>query len=270
MAKVPSEYKFTDLSDYARPMGDWIARAAVATPLTPVHITIIFTVVGALAAALYLTGAYPAQVIAGLLLVLKSGIDAADGSLARLRGRPSRIGRFLDSIADFFINVAVLFAIAMAEHQRVGDPAAIWMAALALISVTWQGTIFNYFYVSYRLATQGDSTSQLNEAEAENYPWDNPATVRRLLAIYTLIYAWQDKLALYVDRRLLKSDPNVLVSRRFMTLASLMGLGMQLLIICLFSLIGQPYWSLLVFVIPFNLYWIALLLIRRSLSVVGL
>ncbi len=263
MGKVPSEHEFYDVSDYARPMGDWIARALVATPATPVHVSLVFILVGILAALLYLVGTYPAQIAAGLLLVIKSGIDAADGSLARLRGRPSRIGRFLDSIADFFINVAVLFAIGIAEYQRAGDGAAFWMAALALISVTWQGSIFNYFYVSYRLATQGDSTSQLNEAEAENYPWDNPATVRTLLAIYTLIYAWQDRLALYVDRRLLKSDPNVLVSRRFMTLASLMGLGMQLLIVCVFSLIGRPYWSLIVFVIPFNLYWIALFLVRK-------
>jgi len=263
MGKVTSEHKFTDISDYARPFGDWLARALVPTPVTPIHVSIAFIVVGCAAAALYLVGTTPAQIAAGLLLLLKSGIDAADGSLARLRNRPSRIGRFLDAIGDFVVDAVVILAIGSAEFQAAGSASALWIAVLALISVTWQVSVFNYFYVSYRLATQGDSTSQLDESAADNYPWDDPATVRRLLSIYSFLYAWQDRLLLTLDRDLLKADHTVLASKTFMTLTTVLGLGTALLILCAFSLIGRPFWALYVFVVPLNLYWIALFLVRK-------
>ncbi|MCC6612707.1 MAG: CDP-alcohol phosphatidyltransferase family protein [Anaerolineae bacterium] len=266
MGKVTSEHKFTDFSDYARPIGDWLARALVATPATPIHVSIAFIIAGCAAGGLYLVGTYPAQIAAGLLLLVKSAIDAADGSLARLRQRPSRIGRFLDAIGDFVVDGVVILAIGVAEMRASGDASAFWIAVLALASVTWQVSVFNYFYVSYRLATKGDTTSQIDEAAADNYPWDDPATVRRLLAIYTFLYAWQDKLALAIDRRVLGSDQPALASKTFMTLTSVLGLGTALLILCLFSLIGRPFWALYVFVIPFNLYWIALFLARRFMN----
>jgi phosphatidylglycerophosphate synthase len=48
---------------------------------------------------------------AGFFIVLKSGIDAADGELARIKNTPSYTGRYLDSIFDIVLNFLFLMSI---------------------------------------------------------------------------------------------------------------------------------------------------------------
>src|SRR5262245_55657453 len=104
--KLPESARFVDLSDYARPLAGWLVAVLLPTRVLPIHITLVFTVVGLLAAVLFASGGYGRGVVAGALLLLKSALDAADGSLARARGRPSRAGRYLDSVCDFLVNTA--------------------------------------------------------------------------------------------------------------------------------------------------------------------
>ena len=47
---------------------------------------------------------------AGFFIILKSGIDAADGELARLK-KTSYFGRYLDSVFDIILNFIILMAI---------------------------------------------------------------------------------------------------------------------------------------------------------------
>ncbi len=166
--KVPSADKFLDLSDYARPIARRLTRALVNTPITPIQITIVYTLIGLSAALLFAAGGYLNGVAAGILLLVKSTLDAVDGSLARARQRPSRVGRFLDSLCDYFINAAVFLGIALNGGAITIEKAI--LAVLALESATWQGTAFNYYYVTYRRLTGGDTTSQLNETKGETYP----------------------------------------------------------------------------------------------------
>jgi phosphatidylglycerophosphate synthase len=104
--KVPPAFDFLDVSDYARPVARWLVRVLLPTSVTPIQVTLAFTVVGLLAAWLFAIDRW--LVLAGLLLLLKSALDGADGSLARARGTPSRVGRFLDSMCDFIVNLAAL------------------------------------------------------------------------------------------------------------------------------------------------------------------
>ena len=128
--KVQSTDKFLDLSDYARPIARQLTRALVNTRITPIQITIAYTLIGLIAALLFATGIYLNSVIAGALLLVKSTLDAVDGSLARARQRPSRVGRFLDSICDYFINAAVFLGIAIAGNT--GSLDRILVAFIAL------------------------------------------------------------------------------------------------------------------------------------------
>jgi hypothetical protein len=205
--KVTSEYHFLDLSDYARPIARPLTRALVDTPSTPIQITAAFTLVGLIAAGLFATGAPANATIAGGLLLVKSTLDAVDGSLARARQRPSRVGRFLDSICDYVVNAAVFLGIAAR-----GTPLSLeglLVAFFALEFATWQGTAFNFYYVHYRVLTGGDPTSQLKETADNPYPWDNPTALRILVQLYRVIYGWQDALLARIDRRITPdpSDP---------------------------------------------------------------
>ena len=238
--KVHAEDKFLDLSDYGRPLARQLVRVLVTTPITPVQVTLSYTVVGAVAAWLFATGGYVSGVIAGFLLLLKSTLDAADGSLARARNHPSRVGRFLDSICDYAVNAMVFFGLAVNGGITVGKAA---VAVIALESATWQCSAFSYYYVHYRNLTGGDSTSQLNEAESEGYPWDNPRVVHVLRRMYAIIFGWQDALLGRLDRAV-TSDPlsPVYRSRRLLTGFTVLGLGFQLLFIAICAWLHRASW----------------------------
>lgn len=255
MDKVPIEHAFLDLSDYARPFARWLAQR-LPPFVTPIHLTLAFTGVGAIAALLFAFNRF--LPVAGLLLLLKSGLDAADGSLARLRNRPSRVGRFLDSVCDFLVTLLVFGGIALAEW-RVHPSLAVWgLATLAALSATWQCSVFSYYYVRYRAQTGGDLTSRARETE-EGFSYDNPRMLALLFTLYRLIYSWQDTLVAALDSRL---APNAPVTPRFLTATTVLGLGTQLLIIAICATLGQPFSAIYLFIFPFNIYWLALLALR--------
>ena len=256
--KVTPEHSFLDLSDYARPFARWLVARLLNTSVQPNHLTLAFTAAGLLAAALLADDRYlPAA--AGLLLV-KSGLDAADGALARARSRPSRVGRFLDSVLDFVVNVAVYFAIGAAAAWQTGQDAYWALAAFALVSGLLQVSLFNHFYVRYRAQTGGDQTSQVQETEAGGYPWDNPTQLRWLHRLYQLIYGWQDALVTRLDR--LPGNAQTLTPG-FMTATTALGLGTQLLVIAACCLVGQPVWALWLLATVFNVYALLLTLYRH-------
>jgi len=199
------------------------------------------------------------------LLLVKSLLDAVDGSLARARQRPSRVGRFLDSLLDFALNAAVYLAIAWPWARTTGSPQPLALALAALLSATWQGSAFNYYSVAYRLRVGGESTSRLDESGEDGMPWDDPRALRLLLALYALVYGWQDRLMAALDRWVTPGQPpGAYTDRRFLTAVTAMGLGTQLAIIALCSWIGRPLWALYAFVGPFNVYFVGLMAYRYT------
>ena len=263
--KVTVDHHFLDLSDYARPIAQRITRALINTPITPIQVTCAYAVVGFIAAALFATGTYLNAVIAGVLLLVKSTLDAVDGSLARARKRPSRVGRFLDSIFDYLINAAVFLGIASSGQPLTLD--RILLAFLALEFATWQGTAFNYYYVYYRTLTGGDTTSKLKETEEQSYPWDDVRVLRVLVRLYRVIYGWQDALLGQLDRAITpdRADP-IYRDKRLLTATTTMGLGFQLLLIAIAAWLNRSAWALWLFIGPLNVYWVIIILMRYARS----
>jgi len=111
---------------------------------------------------------------AALLVQLKTLLDNADGQLARLTGRTSAFGRYLDSEVDLLVNAALFAALGW----TTGRPALALAGFLALTSVL--SLNFNV----ERLARGGPA-----EAGAEGHA---TAFLRR---IYGFVYAPQDRLA---------------------------------------------------------------------------
>jgi phosphatidylglycerophosphate synthase len=258
--KVPPAHQFLDLSDYARPAARWLVRRLLPTPVTALHVTWAFTLAGFAAAMLLAAGRL--LWLAALLLLVKSGLDAADGALARARGRPSRVGRFLDSLCDFAVNLAVYAGIAAGEYGRAGLPSVFLLAAAALLSGLLQVSLFNHYYVRYRAQTAGDRTSQVSEREPAGYPWDNPRLVAALHRAYLAIYGWQDALVAWLDGRL-AGPAQAPLRPGFMTAVSVLGLGTQLAVLAAFSALGRPAWALWAFITLFNAYALLLLAHRR-------
>ncbi len=90
----------------------WDARLArrmimplVTTPVTPNHLTTVRLLVGLACALAFSAGGYMWSNLGALLLVASNVIDHADGELARVSGKTSRIGHLYDLAADALVTV---------------------------------------------------------------------------------------------------------------------------------------------------------------------
>lgn len=253
MSKLTAQDAFLDLSDYGRPFGKFLANQLKNTRFTPVHVTILFGVSGLIAIYCILTNHY---FLAGFFIVLKSGIDAADGELARLKKTPSYFGRYLDSVFDIVLNLLFLLTICYVSKTTI------WFTLMAFIAIQLQGTLYNYYYVILRnKSVGGDTTSKVFEYKTPKaLPGESQRSVTILFAIYTLVYGVFDKIIHFLDADAykVKTFPNW-----FMTLLSLYGLGFQLLIIAIMLPLGWIEW-IVPFFIAYTLLLFVLIGIRKT------
>lgn len=235
MSKLPQKYRFIDLSDYGRPAARLIAKSLKNTSVTPVQVTIWFVISGLLAIVCMLYGYY---FLAGLFLILKSILDAADGELSRVKNTPSYTGRYLDSIADIILNLMFLLTIGYITGGNI-----IW-TLVAFIGIQLQGTLYNYYYVILRNRYNGDTTSRVFETEAPiAMKGESQKTVNVMYKIYDFCYIIFDKAIYFMDSN---ASSNAIFSYWFMTLISTFGLGFQLLIIAVMINVNLMHW-----IIPF-------------------
>ncbi len=151
---------------------------------------------------------------AALLVQLKTLLDNADGQLARLTGRISAFGRYLDSEVDLLVNAALFAALAWTTAQ----PAVTLAGFFALTSV-----------LSLNFNAERLSRAAVAEPEAHG------RATSLLRRVYGLLYAPQDRLAeAVVSRRPVLKSP-VAVS----VLANL-GMSTQLAAFGLLIAVGHP------------------------------
>jgi hypothetical protein len=253
MSKLTAQDKFLDLSDYGRPFGKFLANSLKNTRFTPIHVTFLFGFAGLIAIYFILNENY---LWAGFFIVLKSGIDAADGELARLKNTPSYVGRYLDSVFDIILNFLFLTTICYVSKT------SFWLTLIAFFCIQLQGTLYNYYYVILRnKSVGGDTTSKVFEYKTPRaLPGESQKTVDILFQIYTIVYGGFDKIihALDNDAYKVKTFPNW-----FMTLVSLYGLGFQLLIIAVLLPLGQIEW-IIPFFIAYSILIFILIGIRKT------
>jgi phosphatidylglycerophosphate synthase len=237
MSKLRTEDQFLDLSDYGRSFGRFLAQSLQNTRFTPIHVTLLFGICGLCSIAAMLSGYY---VLAGLLLILKSGIDAADGELARLKKTPSYTGRYLDSVFDFILNFLFLSTITYITNSSV------LLLFIAFFGLQLQGTLYNYYYVILRnRSVGGDATSKIFENKVTKaLPGETQKSVNILFKIYLLFYGVFDSIIYFLDANAykVKKFPNW-----FMTLLSIYGLGFQLLLIAMMLSLGLIEYILVLF-----------------------
>ena len=246
MSKLAAQDKFLDLSDYGRPFGRFLAKQKKNTRFTPIHVTLLFGVSGLIAIYYIIAGSY---FLAGFFILLKSGIDAADGELARLKNTPSYTGRYLDSVFDIILNFLFLTAICYVSKMNI------WLSILAFIGIQLQGTLYNYYYVILRnKSVGGDTTSKVFENKSPRaLPGESQKSVDILFIIYTIVYGAFDKIIHVLDKDAykVKTFPNW-----FMTLVSIYGLGFQLLIITVMLSM-----NLIEYIIPFFIVYTILIFV---------
>ena len=72
---------------------------------------------------------------AGFVLLFLAPLDALDGSLARLRGDPSKFGAFLDSVIDRYSEMLLFAGFLVYFLRRFDQDMALWVFAAAAGSI---------------------------------------------------------------------------------------------------------------------------------------
>jgi archaetidylinositol phosphate synthase len=144
-------------------------------------------------------------IVAALLVQLKTVLDNADGQLARLTGRVTALGRYLDSLCDLLVDAALFAALGW----YTGRPFA---AAVGFVALT---AILSINFNAERLY-RGAPLSQ--------------DRVRVLARAYAVLYGWQDRLA----ERLVRPD------RRVVAVLAQLGMSSQLLTFGICMALGHP------------------------------
>ena len=191
----------------AHPLVLLLARLRVPPPLV-----VVAAGVAGIAAAVELGRG--SLLAAALLLQLKTLLDNADGQLARLTGRTSAFGRYLDSEVDLLVNAALFTALGW----TTGRPALALAGFLALTSV-----------LSLNFNAERLSRAAVAEPEAES---GATALLRR---VYRFAYAPQDRLA----EALVARRPALTGSIAVSLLANL-GMSTQLAAFGLLIALGHP------------------------------
>jgi phosphatidylglycerophosphate synthase len=177
-------------------------------------------------------------VAAALLVQLKTVLDNADGQLARLSGRVTAFGRYLDSECDLLVNAALFAALGLHTHRP-------FLAAFAFAAVT---AVLSLNFNLERLARGGAASS------------DESVLGRA----YAFLYGWQDTL---VERFVVRRSAGRSAYHDRATVGVMANLGMttQLAVLGVCLVVGQP----LAFaaIAAGELVLVAALFVRRELIV---
>ncbi|MCE1252750.1 MAG: CDP-alcohol phosphatidyltransferase family protein [Anaerolineae bacterium] len=127
-----SDFLRVTFKDVVTPVAAFLNRLG----LTPNMVTLAGLagqiIAGGLIAAGYIT-------FGGLLLVLVAPLDFLDGTMARLRGTPSRFGAFLDSATDRYAELAIFGGLLIYYTQRMDVLACVlvYLAAAGSLMVSY-------------------------------------------------------------------------------------------------------------------------------------
>ncbi|MCX6134766.1 MAG: CDP-alcohol phosphatidyltransferase family protein [Ignavibacteriales bacterium] len=251
-----------------RPIAGFIVWILYPTSVTPNQVTIASTIVGLVAAWLYVHNEAGSTAIAGLLVTLKDVFDSADGQLARAKQQYSRIGRFLDSIGDFVVNLAVFGTIGWVLFTSTGNVWMIILAVLGLAGITLRVSYHVYYLSSYLHLEDKYQVNRITEEITSEDRTADALTVT-LQRIFQVIYGWQDRLMLRIDRWCSGGDQGPDFAVRWysdvpaLRLSGLIGIGTELFLLMLCSVFNALQLYLLLNVFLMNSIMFVSIFYRR-------
>ena len=206
-----------DLSEWGRPFARVVARFLKEKPISVIQVTSFHLLLTIFCAWLILQGN---TIIACFLLIVKGVIDAVDGELARIRQRPSHVGRYWDTVADTIGLIAIMYAFGSLFSWAPELTCAIILATL------FQYSLFNHYSILMRNLGSGDTTSRVDErVKPIAYSWEKQYNVNFFHTIYLIFFSWQDWIISSLSG---KGSKNLVFE---LTVSSSLGFGMQSLII---------------------------------------
>lgn len=208
-----------------RPLAHLVVMALMPFRVAPPLVAAASGASGIIAAVELVQGRF---LVAALLVQLKTVLDNADGQLARLSGRVTAFGRYLDSELDLLVNAALFAAVGWGTGRPV-------LAVAGFVALT---TVLNVNYNAERLyrAENGEEASAMPETTSRA-----AGVLRRL---YVLVYAPQDRLVeRFFARTLRNADAqarHAYHDRETIVVLTNLGMSTQLLAFGTCIALGRP------------------------------
>lgn len=201
---VKSTYKSDDTEEWldrvwTRPIGYWWARLFERMNVHPNTVTVLSMIIGAGSSVFFAHGSYRTEgtegllynVMAVLLLAWANFYDSADGQLARMTGKKTRLGRILDGVASevwfipIYLSLVYRFFVHHAwEFHWLGiedTPRNTWAATLVLLAfVLYSGFvchsrqcgIADYYRQIHLFFLKGEAGSELDNSVQQQKLYD--------------------------------------------------------------------------------------------------
>jgi phosphatidylglycerophosphate synthase len=116
-----------------RPLSLRVATLLSPTFVTPIQVTWASALLFLAGAVAFGAGNY---VLGAVIILVGEITDCVDGDLARITGRTSRWGAFLDSVLDRWTDAALILGLGYSDMDALGGAAGFALVASFLVSYT--------------------------------------------------------------------------------------------------------------------------------------
>lgn len=156
----------------AHPVADRILwLLANHTGLHPNTVTALANVLGVAAAVCFTRGDRFGYLLGAACFYFAFALDAIDGALARLTGKTSKLGAWLDTVTDFLRSQLCAACLSVGVYRSSGDLRALYVG-MALMGVI----AFYYYLAEVSQKVLGKRPAQLAQASSSKLP----SLVRRM------------------------------------------------------------------------------------------
>ena len=123
-----------NLRDRLRPSLEGIGRCFASTGISPNAWTLVGLAFAAASAVAYGLAMELALIVGGALLLVSGFFDIVDGQVARITGKTSKKGQYLDSLSDKISEVAIFLGILLGGHA---EPYLVFLAITISLLVSY-------------------------------------------------------------------------------------------------------------------------------------
>jgi phosphatidylglycerophosphate synthase len=117
---------------FNRPLGRYLARVLVRTPVSPNQVTLLALVIGFLGAGFFAQGL---SLYGALLFQLSALFDCVDGDIARAAFKESPLGKWLDIAGDQLVHIAIFGSIALGLREAGSGAPVLLLGFSAAVGV---------------------------------------------------------------------------------------------------------------------------------------
>ena len=286
---IESTYKAREVEGiidlyFYRKIGFRIAQWFAQRNVGPTAVTLLGGVVGIFAGHLYYYRDIRLNLLGIVFHVGANALDNADGQLARLLNRQSRMGRLLDGFVDYIVWLGVYLHLALRCAGHSG-PSLVWLlAGFAVISHGWQGATADYcrsayLYFAKNAIGNGFDSSAALQKEYRQLGWRRRVLEKILLKLYVNLTRQQELLvpALKRLRELMaRNFPDgcppwsrsryLTAARPLMKWCNWLMSNTRIFLLFFLFVIGEPIWFFWIEVTVFNALLAYVIFLQENIS----